>query len=39
MIDKNKFEIIELEKYKLGPEQIVNTYGKLNFYIKNTLKS
>ena len=27
MIDKNKFEIIELEKYKLGPDQIVNTYG------------
>jgi hypothetical protein len=29
MLDKNKFEIIELEKYKLGPEQITLTYGML----------
>ncbi len=28
MLDKNKFEIIELEKYKLGPEQITSTYGR-----------
>ncbi len=36
MIDKNKFEVIELEKYKLGPDQITNTYGKIFiFYFKN----
>jgi hypothetical protein len=34
MIDKNKFEILELEKYKLGPEQIVNTYGKEFIYYR-----
>ena len=26
-MDKNKIEIIELEIYKLGPKQIIETYG------------
>jgi hypothetical protein len=28
-MEKPKIDITELEKYKLGPEQIISTYGKL----------
>jgi hypothetical protein len=33
-MDKPKIDITELEKYKIGPEQIISTYGKKYFIVK-----
>lgn len=33
MLDKAKIDIVDLDKYSLGPHQIVTTYGKLQFLI------